>query len=237
MQRNPVTLAFTGLAAVAAGCESSTLEPEVLVTKIADLAVCSPTAGGFSTTSTNPWFPMQVGYIWSYEGEEDGELVELRITVLDQIEVVGGVNTRVVEEREWIDGELIEVSLNYFAQGSDGSICYFGEAVDIFDPETGELVSHEGAWRADEGENAPGIIMPGDPVPGLKFDMEVAPGIAEDEGTVVGSGPLKVGNVTYAETIRIREFNPLDGGKGFKVYARNVGLIVDGPVELVSVNF
>ena len=237
MQARHVTVVLTGLAALAAACESSTLEPDVLVTKIADLEICSPTSGGFSTTSTNPWFPMQVGYIWTYEGEEDGELVELRITVLNQTEMVGAVTTRVVEEREWVDGDLIEVSLNYFAQASDGTICYFGEAVDIFDPETGALIGHEGAWRADEAENAPGIIMPADPVPGLKFVMEVAPGIAEDEGTVVGSGPLKVGDVTYPETIRIREFNPLDGGKGFKVYARNVGLIVDGPVELVSVNF
>ena len=237
MKLNSVMPAFAGLVVLSAGCESSPVEPDVLVTKTADPAVCSPSEGGFSTTSTNPWFPIQVGHIWNYEGEEDGELVELRITVLDQTEVVGGVTTRVVEEREWVDGNLIEVSLNYFAQASDGSVCYFGEAVDIFDPETGELLGHEGAWRADEGENAPGIIMPADPVPGLKFVMEVAPGIAEDEGVVVGSGPVKVGDVTYAETIRIREFNPLDGGKGFKVYARNVGLVIDGPVELVTVNF
>lgn len=236
MKLSHVMPALAGLV-LWAGCESSPVEPDILVTKTADLAVCSLSAGGFSTTSTNPWFPIQVGYIWNYEGEEDGELVELRITVLDQTEAVGGVTTRVVEEREWVDGNLIEVSLNYFAQASDGSVCYFGEAVDIFDPETGELVSHEGAWRADEGENAPGIIMPADPVPGLKFVMEVAPGIAEDEGVVVGSGPAKVGDVTYPETIRIREFNPLDGGKGFKVYARNVGLVIDGPVELISVNF
>lgn len=237
MRRYHITLTLAALAPLAAGCESNPTEPEVLVTKTADQAVCSASPGSFSTTSTNPWFPIQVGYIWNYAGEEDGELVELRITVLDQTEVVGGVTTRVVEEREWVDGNLIEVSLNYFAQASDGSVCYFGEAVDIFDPETGELAGHEGAWRADEGQNAPGIIMPGDPKPGLKFVMEVAPGIAEDEGVVVGSGPIKIGDVTYPETIRIREFNPLDGGKGFKVYARNVGLIVDGPVELVSVNF
>jgi hypothetical protein len=31
----------------------------------------------------------------------------------------------------------------------------------------------------------------------------------------------------------VRDFNPLDGSKGFKVYARNVGIIVDGPLSLI----
>jgi hypothetical protein len=76
------------------------------------------------------------------------------------------VTTRVVEEIEWEDsipfgtidaGEaLIERSLNYFAQTQDGTVCYFGEAVDIY--ENGVVVSHEGAWRADapDTDNGPG---------------------------------------------------------------------------------
>jgi hypothetical protein len=35
------------------------------------VAVCSP-GGGFTTQSTNPYFPMQVGRRWRYEGEEEG---------------------------------------------------------------------------------------------------------------------------------------------------------------------
>jgi hypothetical protein len=238
MQSNRTRLVLAGMVVLSAGCESTpTSTDDMLATKATDLAVCSPGAGGFSTTSTNPYFPLQVGYVWDYAGDDDGELAELRITVLDETEVVGGVTTRVVEEKEWIDGNLIEVSRNFFAQASDGTVCYFGEDVDIFDEETGELISHEGAWRADEGENAPGIIMPADPEPGLKFVMEVAPGIAEDEGTVVGSGPVKIGETIYPNTIRIREFNPLDGDKGFKVFAAGVGLIIDGAVELISRNF
>jgi hypothetical protein len=223
---------------VLAGCDSNPADPDTIPqlspVKSADLAVCDPGGGPFLASSTNPWFPIQVGYTWSYEGEEDGELLELRITVLDQTEVVSGVTTRVVEEREWIEGKLVEVSRNYFAMAPDGTVCYFGEAVDIYDPETGQIVSHEGAWRADESGNAPGIIMPGDPAPGLVFVMEVAPGIAEDQGKVIGSGPVEVGGETFTRTIRLREFNPLDGDKGYKVYAYGIGLIIDGPAELVS---
>ncbi|HET9512392.1 MAG TPA: hypothetical protein VFO95_00585 [Gemmatimonadales bacterium] len=197
-----------------------------------DLAICAPTAGGFTAGSTNPWFPLQVGNVWRYEGEEDGEPAELTITVLNQTETVAGVVTRVVEEREELDGELVEVSRNYFAQASDGTVCYFGEAVDIYHDDGS--VTHEGAWRADQPGNAPGIAMPASPTPGVKFQMEAAPGIAEDEGTVVGTGKVTVPAGTFTRTIRVREANPLDGDKGYKWYAHGTGLLIDGPVKLVQ---
>jgi hypothetical protein len=199
--------------------------------KTLDLAVCDPSAGGFSTGSTNPWFPMVVGQQWTYEGVEDEVPVSLLITVLDEARLIDGVTTRVIEEREWEDDELLEVSWNYYAAAADGTICYFGEDVDIYEEE--EIV-HEGAWCAEESPNAPGIIMPADPRPGMKFPMESAPGIAEDEGKIVGIGPVTVPFGRFDETLRVREFNPLDGGKGFKVLAAGVGLLVDGPVELTD---
>lgn len=195
------------------------------------LEVCDPSAGGFTTASSNPWFPMAVGQQWTYEGEEDGVPVSLLITVLDETRLIDGVTTRVIEEREWEDDELLEISWNYFAQAGDGTICYFGEDVDIYEED--EIV-HEGAWCAEDPPNAPGIIMPADPRPGTKFPMESAPGIAEDEGTIVGIGPVTVPFDSFDETIRVREFNPLDGGKGFKIFGAEVGLLVDGPVELVD---
>lgn len=57
-------------------------------------------------------------------------------------------------EQEWADGVLIEVSHNFYAQAVDGTVCYFGEDVDIFE---GGTVSHDGAWRADAAGNRPGI--------------------------------------------------------------------------------
>lgn len=199
------------------------------------LELCSPELTTFRLASNNPYFPLGVGYQWLYEGEEDGAPVRLEITVLDEVETVAGVATRVLRESEWDDGELIEVSRNYFADAGDGTICYFGEEVDIY--EDGEIVSHQGAWRADEPGNRPGIAMPADPRPGTRYQMEGAPGIAEDEGKVVGSGPVEVPAGRFTETIRVREFNPLDGDKGYKVYAAGVGLLIDRPVQLVSYNF
>jgi hypothetical protein len=110
--------------------------------------------------------------------------------------------------------------------------CYFGEAVDIY--EAGVVVSHEGAWRADARGNAPGIFMPADPQVGMTYQQEVAPGIAEDQATILSRGKsVTVPAGTFADTLKLRDFNPLDGSRGVKVYAPSVGIIVDGPLSLV----
>lgn len=194
--------------------------------------LCSPALGGFTIVSTNPYFPMEVGDQWLYEGEEDDAEVRVLITVLDETRTVDGVTTRVIEEREWEDDELLEISWNYYAQAGDGTICYFGEDVDIY--EEGGGIVHEGAWCAEDEPNAPGIFMPAGPEPGQRYEMEVAPGIAEDRGKIVGSGPLFIDAGFFAQTIRVRESNPLDKGIGFKTFASGTGLVVDGPVELVE---
>jgi len=197
------------------------------------LAQCSPEQGGFTTISTNRYFPMDVGRQWILEGQEDDTPVRLQITMLDRLRVIGGVTTRVKEEREWEDGELLEVSWNYIAQSAEGSICYFGEDVDIF--EDGGI-SHEGAWCASTPGNRSGILMPADPRPGMKFQMEHAPGVAEDEGQIVGVGPVEVPVGQFSDAIRVRESNPLDGDKGYKVYVADVGLVVDEVLELVAMH-
>lgn len=236
MERTIAKLAGIGLIAWA-GCggsglpvDSTSLGQGVSEKKL-DIGICAPDAGGFTLESTNPYFPIEVGLRWVLAGEEDGEEVVVRITVLDETEEVAGVVTRVVEECEWIDGEVVEISRNFFVERNE-TICYFGEDVDVL--ENGEI-EHPGAWRAG-GDNEPGIIMPAAPFPGVKYLNEVAPGIAEDEAKIVGAGPASVpyGDFDLDETIRVREFNPLDGDLGFKVFAADVGLIVDGPAELVS---
>ena len=84
--------------------------------------------------------------------------MRVQITVLNQTKKITftdaegeslTVYARVVEEREWKDGELVEVSRNFYArcvQTSD--IFYFGEDVDIY--EDGVIVSHDGAWLAGQ---------------------------------------------------------------------------------------
>jgi hypothetical protein len=213
-----------------------------------DPDLCAPDQHTFTTDINNAYFPLPVDQVWVYTGKEQGQTIGLQITVLGQTErFYSGqdkVTTRVVEELEWEDADgdgvvdddefVIEISRNYYAQTEQGTVCYFGEEVDIFNEDG--TVTHEGAWRADDPGNAPGIFMPAEPEVGMTFAQESAPGIAEDEATIIRRGStVTVPAGTFTDTITVRDFNPLDGSKGTKVYAGGVGLIEDGPLQLVSV--
>lgn len=49
-----------------------------------------------------------------------------------------------------------------------------------------------------------------------------------------GSWQKSVPAGPFSETIRVQESNPLDGDRGYKVFAAGTGLIVDGPLALES---
>lgn len=73
----------------------------------------------------------------------------LVVTVLSETQVVDGVRTRVVEERESKKGALIEISRNHVAiDSASGDLYYFGEDVDIY--KRGKVVGHEGAWLSGD---------------------------------------------------------------------------------------
>jgi hypothetical protein len=245
MQQAPrLAAAFAcGIAVLSSACESSTApDPLFANIEVDHVAQCG-SSNSFSLPSgeedANPYFPIAPeGREWVLTGEEKGDLIELTITVLGETEVAG-VMTRIVREVEVVNGFTVEESLNYFAHNEQGTVCYFGEDVDIHDPNGGPP-SHDGAWRAGQiGPDGftvfvPGIIMPADPRVGMRFKMEGAPGVAEDEGRITGSGQVKVAAGTFNATLRVREFNPLDGGSDFKIYAQGVGLLIDAAVELQS---
>jgi hypothetical protein len=216
--------------------------------RVLPLSLCAPARHTFSTDVDNPFFPLPEDQQWVLVGNDGTDDIGLQITVLEGTETfydgTFDVDTVRVQETEWqdddADGEIdddefvIEISINYFAQTRAGTVCYFGEDVDIFS-EDSEEVSHEGAWRADEEGNAPGIFMPADPEVGMRFRQEVAPGVAEDQVTIVSEGrPVRTPARTFTNTIITSEFNPLDGGTGTKAYARRVGLIRDDELRLLS---
>jgi len=199
-----------------------------------DIGVCDPDTGTFTTEIDNPFFPLPVGHRIVLEGEEGGRDVVVRITVLDEIETVAGVETRVVEEHESEGGRLAEISRNFFAQTENGTVCYFGEEVDDFDAE-GNVVSHAGVWRADDRGNRPGIFMPAELEVGQAFQQEIAPGIAEDQARVIELGERTgVPAGTFTDTATLLDRDVLSGGEDTKVYARGIGLIVDGPARMTS---
>lgn len=199
---------------------------------LASTRACDPDTTTFTIDVDNPFFPLPVGQKVVLEGQEDGQHLLVRMTALDEIETVAGVATRVIEEYEAKDNRTVEVSRNFFAQAADGTVCYFGEDVDIYDG-AGNVTSHSGSWRAGVDTNRPGIFMPPSLEVGIAFQQEIAPGIAEDQSQVIAVGErTEVPAGTFEDTATLRDGSPLDGGTGDKIYARGIGLIVDGPARL-----
>jgi hypothetical protein len=219
------------LAAIAVGCGSDE-KPKPIPEGGLSIQVCDPAAGPFSTNIDNPYLPMPVGMLQVLSGTDEGVALRVEIRALDQTEVVAGVTTRVVEERELEGSELVEVSRNFFAQAGDGTVCYFGEDVDVYSD--GAVSGHPGQWRADGAAVKPGIVMPGAPSVGAFYSQEVAPGVALDRAEIVAMGEVvTVPAGTFTDTIRTREWTPLEpDDEEFKAYARGIGLIVDADVRL-----
>jgi hypothetical protein len=192
----------------------------------------------FSTTGSNPYFILEPNYRQVLVANESGTEVELIITVLNETREVNGTETRVVEERETENGELVEVSRNFFAICDEtNSVFYFGEEVD--DYENGTIVSHEGAWLAGEGDNKAGMFMPGTVLLGARYYQEIAPNIAVDRAEIIETdGELVVPAGSFDDVLIVVESNPLEPGvEELNYYAAGVGVLQDEDEKLVEYGF
>jgi hypothetical protein len=202
-----------------------------------DPAICSPANGAFSLDITNPYSPMPVGKTLILEGMEEGALVRVEIRVLDETMTVMGIATRVVTETEFVDGELVELSRNFYAQAADGTVCYFGE--EVTDYENGMPVPADDGWLAGIDNARPGIFMPGNPQVGTAFATEIAPGVAEDMRAILEVGvPVSVPAGDFPDALHAIDWNPLEGETSAdgedKWFASGIGLVIDDVVELIS---
>ena len=184
----------------------------------------------FSSVGSNRFFNLTPGHQLTLESDEE----KVVITVLDDTVTVGGIETRVVEEREFENGELKEISRNFFATCTKtGNVFYFGEDVD--DYEDGKIVRHSGAWRADKKNSQAGIIMPGTILLGARHYQEIAPN-ALDRAEIVGNKvTLKTPVGTFKNCLLVEETSGLDPNeKYFKTYAPGIGLIQDEDLLLTG---
>jgi hypothetical protein len=184
----------------------------------------------FSATVDHPLFPLSSLRSMAYagiEGDADSKeraRVRLVSRVLAEPGEVSGVPVTVVDVREFEDGELVEHTLDYYAQDDEGNVRYMGERVD--DIENGKVVAHEGQWLAGEGDAEPGLFMPADPRVGHAFEQERAPGVAEDRSKVVETGlEVTVPAGRFDDCIKTEDFAPLDNNREFKFYCPVVGLV------------
>jgi len=186
------------------------------------------------TTGENRYCNLTPGYRLTLSGMEGGRRVDLVITVLDEIVPIGGIDTRVVEERETAAGVLREVSRNFFAlDPATKDVYYFGEDVDTY--KQGRVANHEGSWRHGEKAAHFGLMMPGDPLVRRAYYQELAPNVAMDRAEVLSVDERIVTPAgTFEHCLRTRESTPLEHGSETKIYAPGIGIVQDGALKLVS---
>jgi hypothetical protein len=188
-----------------------------------------------STVGRNTYFILEPGYQLTLEGREGGKAIRLVVSILTDTKVVGGFETRVLEERETSDGKLSEVSRNYVAiDRKTGDVYYFGEDVDVY--AGGKVVSHEGAWLHGASGARFGLMMPGKPKVGQRYYQEIAPKVAMDRAEVVSlTDRLTTPAGAFENCLRTQETTPLEPrDKEFKIHAPGVGLVKDGSLILVA---
>ena len=185
-----------------------------------------------ASVGTNRFFILVPGFQAVLEGKDGGKPAVLTITVLSETKRVDGVETRIVEEREMVNGQLVEVSRNYFAISRRTSdVLYFGEEVDIY--KDGKVTGHKGAWLSGVGGARFGLIMPGQPRLGARYYQEIAPKVAMDRAEVVSlSEKLATPAGRFADCLKTKESSALESGREYKFYAPGVGLISDGGLTL-----
>ena len=192
----------------------------------------------FQSRGKNPYFILEPGYFLLLKGREGNTLVQLEITVLDQTMTIDGIPTRIVEEKETHNGQLVEVSRNYYALDKrTNSVWYFGEDVDIY--RDGKIVSHEGSWHSGKKGAHFGLMMPGLPLVGAGYYQEIAEGVAMDRAEIVSvTEKIQVPAGEFANCLRTEETMPLEPGvKEYKIYAPNIGLVKDGKLTLVKYGY
>lgn len=190
----------------------------------------------------NPFFPLAPGTTRVFRSDTEAGPEEIVVEVLADTRVVAGVVCRVVRDRVYLNGVLIEDTLDWYAQDDAGNVWYMGEDVSNYNyGSDGQLIdiTTEGAWEAQQdvlgaGRIAlPGLIMPADPRPGMLYHQEYYLGEAEDMAEIVGVDvPVTLADGASYTCLQTRDFTPLEPGVNtFKYYAPGVGVVLEVAVE------
>jgi len=182
--------------------------------------------GDFVKGINNPYFPCKPGAVFIYSGNTEEGLEVLQIIVSPLKKTIRGVECTIVNETVTVDGLLVEVAMNWYAQDKQGNVWYFGE--DSKDYRNGQVVSTKGSWKAGVNGARQGIIMEAHPQVGDIYPQEIAPGVAEDMAQVLSlSKPVKVPYDDFDRCLYTKEWSPLEPNVvEYKYYAKGVGFIL-----------
>jgi hypothetical protein len=191
------------------------------------------------TTVDNPYFGVTGVDYRLYLGVDEGEPLRIEVAPTGETKSIDweGGTTETIESQFIATSErdLLEIAVDWFAQDDNGNVWYFGE--NVWNYEEGRIANMGGTWLAGK-DGPPGLIMPGEPALGQRFNPENIPGLVfetvevqEVDGTfTLTTGEQLTGVLTLHEVLD-------DGSEEFKEYAAGYGnLTTDAPpVERVDI--
>lgn len=215
----------------------------------------------------NQYLPLVEGRVWELDNldcddcEEEEEVTVSMLGVQEiEIEVDGVptfIMTRIMEEREVVDGELAEVSQNFLVQCSNTQdVYYFGEEVCV-DEDSDEaqeeppfpygtdceegLTFGGGAWKAGVDQAEPGILFPGGAfLLGARYLQERAENALDwATNAELGLSADDPVNGEFEDCVLVIDRNLLEDPKSKedgdeKVYCPDIGIVQDEELELTS---
>lgn len=202
----------------------------------------------FVSKGESTYFILKPGYQLVFEGIKEGMQARWVHTVLDRTETIevpgiGEVEIRAVDEKEWADGEITETSTAFYAICKEtGDLYDFGD--DVYVHNADGTVTHEGSWRAGQpdadGLAKPGITMPGTFLVGARYFQQMADGYSVERAENLEDGlTITTPAGTFHNCVRVFESNVIeeDYGATYKTHAPGVGLLGEGPLELVAYGY
>jgi hypothetical protein len=176
---------------------------------------------------TNIYFPLVPGRTLVYHSQTPEGLEVVSVTTLAPTFVIAGVECRQVRDVVTLAGELVEDTIDWYAQHQNGNVWYFGEVAKNY--EDGVLDNLDGSWRTGKDGAKPGIQMLANPTPETAYRQEFLINEAEDIAEVEAlNRTITVPYGTFTGCLQTEETTLLEpGARTFMYYAPGVGLVLE----------
>lgn len=176
-----------------------------------------------TTVAPNPYFLLIPGRTMVYKS--DTEKIDVEVTAKTR-EILGVTCATVHDVVRDNNGEVIEDTIDWYAQDIDGNVWYFGESSQRF--EDGVMVSIDGSWMTGMNGDKPGIAMKAAPALGETYRQEFSLGNAEDGAEVISlTGSVTVPAASCSgDCLITREFSPMSAVDEQKYFVPDVGFIL-----------
>ncbi len=175
----------------------------------------------------NVYWPMAPGTKWVYrETNPEGRVLKVRVRVKTRTKEILGISATVVRDTVTEHGQVLEDTIDWYAQDVCGNIWYLGENTKEY--ENGVVVSTAGSWEAGVNGGQAGVIVPGDPQVGLAYREEYLAGEAEDAATVMSlTEQAQVPYGLFGDALLTRNTTPLHPEiVEYKLYAKGIGAVL-----------